>query len=485
MFNSTVKVNNFIYLATLILSLSGITAAVILYASFKVIVAFSLLPILIIFYLNAPDFAKIVFLMLMITFPITLQALGKDAFSTGTLLIFATLIWSMAKYKLSKTIADDKLIFKFLALIVCIGFVGMITKTPSAYWGPAIRHYVNLISSIAVFILIVHSQNIAGITRSNNEYIEKIINTLLLITILHVFLSLLILNYPSIEKYLTIFLNRGQEQLGGHLRDGIYERATSVFTRGEEFGELLILLYPFSLYKIFISRKKIYWVVVSSFILGILLSGTRSAFLLIIFQSLAFFYILVPAKYNNRKIIITVSFILVCIMMLPVFFKYAPILMDRVQASLDQIVQKDDILTITNRSVVWPLAWDLTKNTISFFGHGPIQAHGLGYPVKNFHNLYLSLIFQFGIIGLIVIFSFFFTLFKRLLLIVKWKREKDKNYLLAITCLLSFSCFLINEFKFEFNRSDSYQQFVWIIFAIYYLTGRLNKYFLNEESNYN
>jgi len=477
--------NNTLYLLLLIVPLSIVNATLVLYASTKVIVAFGLFQLLIIFYINVSHFAKIAFPIIMITFPVTLQVMGKDAFSTGTLIIFFTLAWSLSKHKISKTIANDKLIFKFLALIACIAFVGMISKTPSGYWGPAVRHYVNLISSIAVFILIIHSQNIAGIAHSKNEYIEKIITALLFIVVVHVFLSFIIFNFPYIEKYFTIFLNREQEFLGGHVREGLYTRATSVFTGGEEFGELLVLLFPFALYKIFVSRKKIYWFVLGSLLLGTVISGTRSAFLLIIFETVAFVYILVPAKYNARKVFITVAFSLVCVMMLPVFIKYAPILMDRIQATLDLVGQNEDIMTISNRSVVWPLAWDLTKNTISFFGHGPIQAHGLGFLVKNFHNLYLSLIFQFGIIGSIVVFIFFYTLFKQLLMIVKWKTGKDKNYLLAFTCILSFICFLINEFKFEFNRSDSYQQFVWIFFAIYYLTGKLQNNYKNEKLTYN
>jgi hypothetical protein len=53
------------------------------------------------------------------------------------------------------------------------------------------------------------------------------------------------------------------------------------------------------------------------------------------------------------------------------------------------------------------------------------------------------------------------------------KQKKTSFYLLALACLLSLLCFLINELKFEFNRSDSYQQIVWIFFGIYYLTGTI------------
>lgn len=460
--------------STLLIIVSFLTTGIIFYGSGKVIAAFCLLPVLTIVYLNAPPFAKIVIPMAMITFPITLQALGKDAFSTGTLAIFITLAWALTKYKFGKTLAYDKKFWRLLFLLAVTALIGMATKTPGAYWGPAIRHYVNFVSSVALFFLIVHAQYIVGIANGKKEYIEKLISVLLSITVAHVFLSFLIFNFQWIEKYFSIFLHRTQEHLGGHIVNDVYVRATSVFTGGEEFGELLILLFPFALYKLFVSRKKIYWFVIGSLVIGIVISGTRSTFLLIIFQTLAFVYILMPAKYNSRKLVITVGFAFVFILMLPIFTKYSPILMDRVQVTLDQLGQKEDVVTIINRSSVWPLAWDLTVKTISLFGHGPIQAYGIGFPVKNFHNLYMSLIFQFGVIGSIVFFMFFFILAKRLFFVAKKnKGESGSFYLLTLTCLLSLSGFLINEIKFEFNRSDSYQQIVWIFFGIFYLTGTI------------
>ena len=420
--------------------------------------------------------------MIMITFPITLQVFGRDAFTTGTLVIFIVLAWVLSRFKFIATVARDRGFFFLLILLCIIAFIGMTTKTPPEYWGPAIRQYVNFISSIAVFILIIHAKNIKGMPGSDKEYIEKTINILLLLTVLHVYLSLLIFNSPWIEKFFTIFLDREQEHLGYHVLNNVYVRATSIFTGGEEFGELIVLIFPFALYKLFFSKKVIYWFVIASLLLGMLLSGTRSAFFLIVFQILIFVCVLVPAKYNRKKIVFTVTFSFICLLMLPFFLKYSPILMDRVQLTLDQIGQKENIIIVLNRSSVWPLAWDLTVKTISIFGHGPIQARGIGFPVENFHNLYMSLLFQFGVIGLTIFFILFILLAKRLFAVAKKiKRENTVTYLLAVSCLISLFCFLINEIKFDFNRSDSYQQFVWCIFAIFYLCGTIQKDTKNEK----
>jgi O-antigen ligase len=298
----------------------------------------------------------------------------------------------------------------------------------------------------------------------------------------HVFLSFIIFNFPFIEKYFTIFLNREQEFLGGHVRDGFYTRATSIFTGGEEFGELLVLLFPFALYKIFTSRKKIYSLVLGAFLLGAIISGTRSAFLLIIFQVITFVYILVPKKYNTQKIVISVTLVTIILLMFPVIFKYSFILVERLRMTVELTGHNNDITSMVNRSMVWPPAYALTISTISLFGHGPTQAHVLGYPVYNFHCLYLSLIFQLGIIGSIVFLFFLFILVKRLWNSLRTCKIQEKEYLLVVTCLLSLICFLINEIKFEFNRSDSYQQFVWICFAIFCLIGLQNREYKIEKN---
>ena len=459
------------------ITLSLATAGVILYGSGKAIAAFCLLPVLTVFYISAPPFLKIALPIVAITFPVTLQVFGRDAFSTGTLIIFMSFAWALSKHKLKSTISSDKIFFGLLSLLILIAFAGMVTKTPSGYWGPAVRHYLNFVSSVTLFFTIVHASNIKTIAGDKNEYIDKLINLLLLITVVHVFLSLLIFNYPWIEQHFSIFLSRTQENLGGNIVQGIYIRATTVFTGGEEFGELLVLVFPFALYKLFISTGKLNWFFVGSLLFGVVISGTRSAFILMLLQLLVFIYVLVPAKYNARKIIVTLVSAICFFLMLPVLAEYAPILIDRMHQTLNLLHQNENIIIIVNRSRAWPMAYGVAKDTLSFLGHGPIQAYKLGFQAGNFHNLYISLIFQFGVIGSILFLYFFFFMAKRLIKVAQNLRKGGgAPYLLSITCLLSLFCFLINEIKFEFNRSDSYQQFVWCLFAIFHLTGSINKF---------
>ena len=227
-------------------SLSLLTAIITLYSSDKLIAVFVLILALALLFFQSTPFVKLILPLVLITFPINIQVFGKDAFSTGTLAIFAIFIWSISRYKLNKTIHQNKSVFVILILILGIGFIGMVTKTPLAYAGPAVRHYINLISSIALFFLIVHSQNFKDFSQIGNDYLEKIISTLITIVLFHIFLSFLILNFPWLGKYLAIFLTRAEENFAITI-----SRAQTVFTGGEEFGELLILMFPFVIYKLF------------------------------------------------------------------------------------------------------------------------------------------------------------------------------------------------------------------------------------------
>jgi hypothetical protein len=345
----------------------------------------------------------------MVTFPITITLLGKDAFSTGTLIILFILIWSLLRFRISYTIAKDKLLFGLLILLILISFIGMVTKTPLSFLGPAARKYLDFISSVAVFILIIHSQNIHGIADSKRHYIEKVITALLAITVFHVFLSFIIFSSPSLESHFAIFFTRTQENLGGFI-NGVNERAATVFTSGEEFGELLILLFPFALYKLFSTKKILYIFTTISLLFGTLLTGTRSALFLIIFEFLVFF-IFTLRKTNIQIILISLAVVVVSVAILPVISPYAAFMMARLQITFLNIGNNADFVTIMNRQLVWPQAYAITRSTLSFFGHGPSQAFVIGFSGTNFHDLYMTLLFQVGILGTIVFLSFFIKLF--------------------------------------------------------------------------
>jgi len=86
----------------------------------------------------------------------------------------------------------------------------------------------------------------------------------------------------------------------------------------------------------------------------------------------------------------------------------------------------------------------------------------------DFHNLYLTIFFQYGIIGAILYFSFPALLIKRI-----WSyRKKHNNEKIYDVLLLSIGIFLINEFKFEFTRQADGVLIIWIVFSLYFFLSK-------------
>jgi len=458
----------------LIFSLFSICLSMlILNASTKIIVVFILFITTAIFYFLCTPFLKLTLMATAITFPITAEVMGKEPVSSGTLVIFMTYIWSLSQLKIIDTIRRDRQIFFLLGILSLIPLIGITLEISSHFLGHALRLYINFLSSIMAFFIIIHIFNSKEIRNHKDLYLEKLISVLLFITVTHIFFTLIIFNFPGVVKYFHIFLVNNQETLGAReLQGGLYTRGVNIFTGGEEFGELFVLLFPFALYKALTVRNKLYFAVLMFFILGVFLAGTRSSFFIIGCQVVVYFlaaFLSKEYKFKSIRMIIWIIFIL--FFTFPLYIMYFEILLVRIYGFFDLYANNSDIISLMNRQSVWPEALKITIATISVFGHGTINAYSLGYTKGNFHSLYLTLLWQFGIIGTMLFLAFFTILCKRLIYKINNKKTETFNYFLSIASLISLLGFLLNEVKFEFNRMDSYQQFVWIIFAVFYLNS--------------
>jgi O-antigen ligase len=260
----------------------------------------------------------------------------------------------------------------------------------------------------------------------------------------------------------------------------VFERAATIFTAGEELGELIVVLCPFFLYKAFSNNK--YTLLLPVLFIGLFLSGTRSAALLVVFELIIFFFMTRSQQFGKKKII-AISIVALFLLSIGGNFMVSifDILISRFQETALNIQKGTSFAEFINRGDVWSTAWDTTWRTFSFFGHGLVQADllGMNKGYGNFHCLYLTLIFQYGVIGFSIFIVFFFYLIKGLISRLQHFSKKDLSYSLIMACMLSVSAFLVNEVKFEFNRGDSYQQFIWAVFAVFFLAGKTME---NRES---
>ena len=427
----------------IVLNVGAGLSVVILQTKFAVVLIF--LPFVITFWLNSTQISKIALTCVAITFPITFRFMEQDAMTTGTLLILLlfTYTWSILnKKKISDN--DSQFIFRILLILVIISIAGMVSKTPAAYYGSAVRHLVDFIFSVLLFFVIVKSDLLFDVKSSRKQYIDNILTILILIVSLHIILSIVFFFSPDFQQYFSIFFHREQTHLGHHfnVKMGVFDRGASIFTL---------------------------------FFLGLLISGTRSAAIIVLFELIFMLYITRSKEFIWKKTTISFLILILCIIASPVVNNVLDIIKSRFLDTMVLVQSKADYVTVMNRSGVWEGAWHTTWRTLSLIGHGPVQAYviGMNRGYSNFHCLYMTLVFQFGIIGSLIFCTFFYYLMKRMVLQLKKLNKDNQLYVLTGSCILSLGTFLINEIKFEFNRGDSYQQIVWIVFAVYYLTGTL------------
>ncbi len=463
---------NSIGIGLITITVSILTGMAILNMQFKTIFALIIVIPAFIYWKNCSPEQKIVLTILSVTFPILLQFLGKDALTTGTLVILFTFLWYCSRYNAHRYLLNNFFI-KVLMILLMILLVGWFIEVPVNYYGHVMRQFIAFLTSIMLFYIIVFNYGISSIFIDKSKYIDLIITTFLLIFTVHIALSIAFYYLPSTQSYFQIFFHRTQSQLTGQIDQyGHIVRASSIFVAGEQYGELLAVLYPFLLYKYFKSNKKIsYILLLLLYFFALGLSATRSAAILVLLSTIIVFSASRVKKYSIKKkflfiLLFTLSLIAV-LFSADIFHVFT----ERFQTSLNQVSSNKDIIYVLNRQTVWIKAWHTTINTISLFGHGPGAASQIGYNVPHFHCLYLTLLFQFGIVGTILYLYLFYYLLKKFIGNMYKSNSNSDFYLLNFICLLSLLIFLINEVKYEFNRNAPYQQFIWGIIGIYYLVA--------------
>jgi hypothetical protein len=415
------------------------------------------------------------YVIISIFFPIYIQLIGKDALTTGSLFIlilYITYIIEGVKNGTSFYKKSDILVYIILfiglsstAISIRNGFLD------SVQYGPAIRQYISFASSLLFFIVIKnHGLSEQEYNLSNKTFdvhIEKLLSLFILLLSMQVVFSVIADYFPSFDKFLSIF--------GGHPSDSLIDvpqldllgtesRASTKVVTPEQFGEILAFLSPIVVYKVIKFKNPLWALCFMLFIFGVLLSITRSGIVLFIIGVSA--TLLYSLKENLRK----TSLIICCLfftsllisLLLPSLIE--PVLL-RFNLAKEAYSSSGGIFSTINRDN-FPEFMDYVITHLSLFGNSLYR--------NDFHNLYMTILHQLGIIGSVFFFS---TLLLPLFKLIRRFFDNDiyKNNLLIFSCILSMLIFLANEFKYEFNREASYQQMCWGIFAIYYLVASSNQ----------
>lgn len=181
------------------------------------------------------------------------------------------------------------------------------------------------------------------------------------------------------------------------------------------------------------------------FIGALILSGTRNCYIAAFFV----FIIILSFLYIKKKINICIPLILLLLLIAPVFYAYF------FNSTINQRVNNTNITkdqSLSDRIKLYKFALELIKEK-PIFGYAPkigINKHIELKHLNVFHNIYLNIIVDFGIIGFILFIYIFYNIFKRLIVLyIKTRSPLPLMLIFAWISILiadNFDCFLKSTF---------------------------------------
>ena len=381
----------------------------------------------------------------------------------------------------------DRFVRTCLFVLVATTYLGYIVKNQGGLF--------DIIQSSVIFTSII----LTFIFVQNFKFAKTQVKTLLSIL---TFLSGLLLLTALNQKF--VFIDSTVPMLGGF---GGYRSASSVglayegrypslFADYELFSEFALLMFILS-FSLYVEKKSVkhfrlgqvpLLLMILSFA-NIIITGTRSGFLLMFIFMFLFFIIRLDIFFTKR--IFGLIFILV--LLIPLIFRFGDLIgfdyiIDRFQEidsryfSLNSIVSGDQI----NREIVyaegyeritegnWVLGYGFglsSSNDLAWFSSSEVQ----GRSIRDFHSLYLSIPMIYGWIGsvtyLLLIIYIIFLSFKRYFL---FSESPLCGFYLAFSFLFVF--FLLNQIKINSLRIYNYHYLIWILmgFALAFINMKID-----------
>ncbi|RJP92367.1 MAG: hypothetical protein C4518_06855 [Desulfobacteraceae bacterium] len=413
--------------------------------------------------------------LVFIFFPIHLAFMSNDAITTGTICIFLLFLKYLTDCFFKRRFIKDAYDW-WVYLLIIFGALSIIWPYATGTLeqteiGRAVRLFFGFLGAMLLFLVIknAYGQNALPDALSFEDHMETLLTLILTLVGCHILIAVIVKYFPSFGAVFNPFLSRDHEIMDIYGRGGIERIGTFVFTY-EALAEILAALVPVVVYKIFHQRTMAWFTCFLLFSAGILLTATRSGIML--FVTGVILSTLFYAARNFRKSYALV-FLTSSLLMFLVFF-YPSVFADvtyRFSEAGGTYSQGGTFIEVINREGVFTQAWNETVSHLSFVGNGVTEFH--------FHNLFLTTLHQKGIIGVTLFFIVF--LWPLISLIQLYRSGATHRQPLIFACALSITLLLINETKYEFTRSASYQQIWWGIIATYLLISRTPSINVKQE----
>jgi hypothetical protein len=400
-------------------------------------------------------------------YPVILPFMGRDAITSGTVCIFGLFLkYAYASFENRNFIKNrfDWVVYATLffgGLSVAVPYLA--GRIDADQMGRIIRQFFGFAGGL-VFFNIIRNSCLEYAGRDEREaYLEQLLSIILVLMASHIVLSIIVKLFPSIGPVFNIFLGRTAETIdfGSDM-----ERIRTIILGGEAYGEILAVMSPLVIYKIWRYRKVAWGICLLLFALGIVLSVTRSGIILFVISFFAFLAVFFK-KYPMRAS----GFLLAAAAIPAILMLLRPDLMGNMITRLDQSLlvyrQTGDFFEAINRSF-FPQVFQKVITNLTLFGAG-IPTIRLEYGiVRHFHNLYMTLVFERGVIGGAFIMVILFYPMVQLVRRFRINLAEGHKQLMA-ACVIAMMVFFVNECKYEFTRHSSYQQICWSLVGLFYM----------------
>lgn len=346
----------------------------------------------------------------------------------------------------------------FFGAFSTLGTLGNASMFRTSFWSL-------ILLFAAVLFLILLDQIAFKDDAEKHLYIVKWLDLILLCTCLQILIGIMVYYFPKTGDWFTFFFASSGKAVGlmSRFEAGDLLRMRTISLPSEAVGEFCAMLTPYACYRLASMRKLSYVIAGLILLLGIALSGTRSGMILSIL-SIFTYYVFVEKSVQIKTLHLSIIGI-ATVALISYGIAFSTIV-TRSLITYNAYLSGSDMGTVLNRKFMFAGNWDFFINRLSYFGNGLVSPVSAGYLKIDFHSIYLTIIYQFGVIGSIFYFSLPFFLLIRLLKTLKKTGEQLKHTKVFI---ISFLIFLINEMKFEFTRKLEYVIIIWVLLSIYYL----------------
>ena len=452
-----------------------ILASLIVAESYRYAFVFIVIPACIIVFQKQLHRKNIAILLVVVAFfPIPLNISTTNLGPISQYLILATFSIFFIGYLIGKTdIVFTKNLLPLLAILLLFGAISTISTWGNhdifrtSFWS------LVMLLSCCSFLLLLDSLEFDDFPEKKKFFL-RLMDIIILLLCLQIVLGTIVYFFPQTGKYFSIFYSKNSTSyLAAAVVDGNIARLRTVVFTPEGLGEIIAMVLPYALYRLSTNRSLIFLMCCIVLGCGMMLSVTRSG--IVLSCAAVAFYLVFIEKSVRMRFTVATAFLMVTGIVIS-FDLGTSAVIQRFSSAFDQYAAGGDALTISNRGF-FRENFQFFLDRLSIFGNGLVSP--LYYKILSFdfHNLYLTIFFQYGLGGGLFYFLLPFLLARKIWQNLRSGRDEKLDKIM----LLSMGIFFINEFKFEFTRNLNGVLIIWMIFSLYFLFSK--DHFTSQTNN--